>query len=88
MTDIHEDKLTFIVTDHGIGIAREDLPSIFDPFYRTQNAIHLEGTGLGLNIVKRMIDVLNGTIHVESEIDKGTSFKVAIPLNNSFEELA
>ncbi|MDP2038314.1 MAG: PAS domain S-box protein, partial [Ignavibacteria bacterium] len=80
LSAFQENKLIVSIIDYGIGIAKEDLPFIFDPFFRTQNAIHLEGTGLGLNIVKRMIDVLNGTINVNSEINKGTSFEVVIPL--------
>lgn len=80
LSAVHENKLIVSVIDYGIGIAKEDLPFIFDPFFRTQNAIHMEGTGLGLNIVKRMIDVLSGTIKVNSVIEKGTSFEVVIPL--------
>ena len=80
LSDIQDNKLLVRVKDTGIGIAKEELQLIFDPFYRTQNAIHIEGTGLGLNIVKRMLDVLNGTIEVDSEIGKGTTFDVSIPL--------
>lgn len=80
LSSVQDGKLFVSVKDYGIGIAKEDLPFIFDPFFRTQNAIHLEGTGLGLNIVKRMIDVLNGTINVKSEINNGTSFEVIIPI--------
>lgn len=68
---------TIIVEDNGIGIAKEMQDQIFNMFYR---ATHLStGSGLGLYIIKEMIDNLNGTISVESELSKGTKFIVTIP---------
>lgn len=73
-------KLDVEITDNGIGIKKEDLNSIFNPFYQTENSLkHYEGgTGLGLNICKKIIEQMNGIIYVESEIDKGSSFFVSL----------
>ncbi|MBI4845714.1 MAG: GAF domain-containing protein [Candidatus Omnitrophica bacterium] len=64
------------VADNGIGISREDLPRLFDEFYRVDNAINAEkkGTGLGLSLVKKIVEAHKGAIWVTSEVGKGTSF--------------
>lgn len=69
------------VQDTGMGIAAEDLPRIFERFYRTPAARSAEdkGTGLGLAIVKRIIDMHNGTIEVSSELGHGTIFRIRLP---------
>jgi signal transduction histidine kinase len=66
------------VTDSGIGIAREDLPHIFDEFYRAANAREegREGTGLGLSIVKAICDSHGAEIAVQSEVGRGSTFRV------------
>jgi len=68
------------VRDKGIGIADEDMPSIFEPFHRGRNAGAVPGTGLGLSIVKQATDLLGGSITVKSEPGKGSSFLVRIPI--------
>ena len=70
------------VEDTGIGIAPEDMPKIFDEFYRTEAAKELEprGTGLGLTIVKQIIETYGGTIEVESEPGKGSRFTFRLPV--------
>lgn len=72
-----------VVSDNGPGIAREYLPYIFDRFYRVDKARSREtgGTGLGLSIVHQLIVLHSGTIRVESEPGKGTSFIVELPLH-------
>lgn len=69
------------VADHGPGIPEEELPRIFDPFYRGKRAIEdqVHGTGLGLSLVKRIVEAHHGTISVRSEEGKGTEFVVRIP---------
>ncbi|MBA4389624.1 MAG: hybrid sensor histidine kinase/response regulator [Syntrophus sp. (in: bacteria)] len=70
------------VSDTGIGIEEEALPCIFDEFYRVQGekTRYTTGTGLGLSIVKRIMESHFGRIEVESEVDKGTTFTVKLPL--------
>ncbi|RYG53850.1 MAG: PAS domain S-box protein [Chitinophagaceae bacterium] len=75
-------RLTISVCDDGIGIPAEDLPNMFTSFYRAKNAINIEGTGLGLHIVKRYADLLNGTVTVESELGKGTTVIISLPANS------
>lgn len=70
------------VTDSGIGIASTDLPHIFDRFYRTEQAEvqAVDGSGLGLFIVKMFVELLGGKIWVKSEIDRGSTFSFTLPL--------
>jgi len=73
------------VSDTGIGIKKEDLPRIFDKFYRvkTTETRQIIGTGLGLSIVKSIVDAHLGSISVESEVGKGTTFAVLLPKESS-----
>lgn len=74
-------KLHFKVSDTGIGIPPENIGSIFDPFTqvkRTPSSRQL-GTGLGTSIVKRFVELMNGTISVESRVDEGSNFVFVIP---------
>ncbi|MFD2889953.1 sensor histidine kinase [Chitinophaga cymbidii] len=73
----HKHKLVVKVRDHGIGIPQKDLPHLFTSFYRGSNVDSIEGTGLGLAIVKTFVESNNGTISVESEERKGTTFTLA-----------
>ncbi len=77
-----------VVTDNGPGIAKEYLPYIFDRFYRVDKARSREtgGTGLGLSIVHQLILLHSGSIRVESEVGKGTSFIVDLPLHHDVAE--
>jgi len=72
------------VTDQGVGIPPEELPKIFDKFYRVKHpkTRQVMGTGLGLAIVKGIIEAHHGTIDVESVPDKGTSFRILLPVIN------
>ncbi len=70
------------VTDHGVGISKEELKKIFDKFYRTptSKAKETRGSGLGLTLAKHIIEAHGGTIEVESEVGKGSNFTIRIPL--------
>lgn len=72
----------FIIRDNGIGIAPENLEKIFEPFYRSDDALNnsIEGTGLGLSIVQNLIKLMNGNIYVSSEPGKGTKFTILLPM--------
>lgn len=74
------DQVIFQISDRGIGILPEDLPHLFDPFHRGRNVSNIPGTGLGLNIVKRFVDLHNGKIRVESKLNLGTTFTINFPL--------
>ncbi|MFD0940011.1 sensor histidine kinase [Pedobacter boryungensis] len=73
------------VSDKGIGMTKDQTKRIFDQFYRvpTGNLHDVKGFGLGLNYVQDIINEMNGTIKVHSEKDKGTTFEVCLPLNQS-----
>jgi PAS domain S-box-containing protein len=77
----HSD-LKIIVKDNGIGIPLEEQKNLFQRFFRAKNVLNIEGTGLGLNIVAKYIEILNGTITFNSELNKGTTFNITIPLIN------
>ena len=76
----NENKIIFNITDEGIGIPQDKIDEIFKPFSRVDNNESLiEGNGFGLFVVKGLIDLLNGSIEVKSELQKGSNFKVVIP---------
>ncbi len=73
------EQAVFTVTDHGIGIAAHEQARLFNTFHRGSNVEHLPGTGLGLVIVKRCVELHGGTISLHSEEGKGTTVTVEIP---------
>lgn len=81
ITSKHKDgNLVFIVRDEGIGIPQQDQKHLFARFFRASNAGNVQGTGLGLNIVKRYVELLGGGISFSSEHEKGSIFTVLIPV--------
>ena len=75
---VSENKTTISIKDHGIGISQEDQKHLFESFYRGKNAQNIQGTGLGLHIVKRYLDLLKGSIKLESGLDKGTTITITL----------
>ncbi len=73
-----------IIRDTGIGVSGENLSHIFDPFYRGDYSIQkeIEGTGIGLALVKEFVELHGGTIEVQSEVDNGTTFTIKFPLGS------
>ena len=77
--DYQIDTVEIQVQDYGVGIPVDYYPRIFQPFQRADNVSDISGTGLGLTIVKRCVDLLQGKISFNSEINRGTTFKVTLP---------
>ncbi|MDI6727004.1 MAG: response regulator [Smithellaceae bacterium] len=73
--------LTVSVGDNGIGMSDEEIDRIFDDFYRAKNdyTVHMPGTGLGLSLVKRLVDIHQGRVSVKSRLGEGSVFKVNLP---------
>jgi len=78
---IHTEDAIITVQDRGIGIAQEDMEHLFSSFFRGVNAINIQGTGLGLHIVKRYLDLLGGSVEVKSSLGNGTTFIITVPIN-------
>lgn len=78
---VNDMKGIISVCDHGIGIPREDLEHLFSSFYRGGNVLNIQGTGLGLHIVKRFVELMSGSVAIESELGSGTTITITIPVN-------
>ena len=85
--DSGDHYLNIRIADTGIGIAKEHLSRIFDEFYRVNSpeTRYVTGTGLGLSIVKRIVESHYGRIDVTSEVGKGTTFTVKLPVKKEQE---
>ena len=79
--------LTMSVTDQGIGIPADCQKNIFSRYYRAENALNTQGTGIGLNIVKGHLKNLGGNITFESKENQGSTFTFSIPVNNNSQTL-
>ena len=75
---MHPDKIVAIVADSGVGIPADNLPRIFDKFYQADSSRSSAGNGLGLALVKKIVEYLEGTISVSSEENKGTTFRIEL----------
>ncbi|WP_424964331.1 ATP-binding protein [Ekhidna sp.] len=77
----HDKHLKIHIVDHGIGIPESEQKKMFDRFFRAANATNIQGTGLGLNIVKKYADLLKGDISFTSTEGKGSTFSLSLPLS-------
>jgi signal transduction histidine kinase len=79
------EEIAIEIRDTGVGIPQESLPFIFEPFRQVEGTVarSLGGVGLGLAIAKRLLNLLHGKVEVESEIDKGTTFRITMPARYS-----
>jgi PAS domain S-box-containing protein len=75
-------QLTLTVKDHGIGISREDQKHLMERFFRGSNAGNIQGTGLGLHLVSKYAELMNGTVKCKSELGKGTEFIIQFDTKN------
>ncbi|NML22947.1 PAS domain S-box protein [Pseudoflavitalea sp. G-6-1-2] len=75
----NQNQLTLSVQDKGIGIAEEDQHHMFTSFFRGRNVVNIQGTGLGLHIVKRYVDLIDGNISLQSRLGEGTTITVELP---------
>ena len=82
MLEQNNDTVSILIKDEGMGIPKVDQQYMFTRFFRAHNVANIQGTGLGLNIVKKYLDLMEGTINFESEEGKGTVFTINIPLQN------
>jgi len=79
--EIEDKSVKIVLSDTGIGISSDDLPHVFEEFYRAKNAksLVIDGTGLGLTIVKQIVDRYNGRIYVDSKTNEGTTVTIILP---------
>ena len=77
MTKSEGDYINILITDTGIGIPRENFPNLFKSFYTTKS----NGLGLGLAYSQKATEAHGGTLDVESEVGKGTTFKIHLPFH-------
>ncbi len=81
-----DDSIEIKVTDHGIGIPEEEQAKLFERFFRARNATNIKGTGLGMYIVKKYVDLMEGTIGFTSVLEKGTTFTLRLPIKQKESE--
>lgn len=80
-TDYQQQQLVLSVKDRGIGISKEDQRHLMERFFRGANAGNIQGTGLGLHIVSKYAELMNGTVDCKSELEKGTEFIITFIIN-------
>ena len=78
-TQVSPSAVKISIKDNGIGISKEDQKHLFERFFRGHNATHIQGTGLGLNIVTKYAELMNAEVSFESKENEGTTFTIVIP---------
>jgi PAS domain S-box-containing protein len=71
-TEANDKTIQFTIRDEGMGISKKDQEHLFEIFYRASNAVNIPGTGLGLHIVSKYVEMMHGTIKIKSELNEGT----------------
>ena len=80
-------RFILTVQDNGCGISTHDLPYIFDAFYQGNSNSRSMGTGIGLSLVKQLVEAMNGTVSVESEENNGTKFTINLPISHTVNQV-
>ena len=80
-SELNDTHILLTVKDNGIGISEEDKNHLFERFFRGANVTNIQGTGLGLHIVEKYVELMNGNIDFESKLEKGTSFTITFDCN-------
>jgi PAS domain S-box-containing protein len=75
-SEVNDKAILISVRDNGIGIPDEDKKHLFERFFRANNVTNIQGTGLGLHIVSKYVELMNGRIEMDSELEKGTTFNI------------
>ena len=75
-TEVKGNILKFSIKDEGMGISKKDQEHLFEIFYRATNAVNIPGTGLGLHIVAKYVEIMNGKLEIKSELDEGTEINI------------
>ena len=86
-TETRSNRFILTVQDNGCGISAQDLPYIFDAFYQCNSSSRTAGSGIGLSLVKQLVEAMNGAVSVESQENSGTSFTVDLPLSQSVNQI-
>lgn len=74
-----ENELSIAIEDRGIGISQEDMKHLAQRFFRARNAANIQGTGLGLHIIKKYLELIHGRMDIQSELNKGSRFTIYLP---------
>jgi PAS domain S-box-containing protein len=77
-SNVSKDRVVLTVKDNGMGISKEDQEHLFERFFRGTNVTNIQGTGLGLHIVAKYIEIMDGKIEFKSELEKGTTFIITL----------
>jgi signal transduction histidine kinase len=81
------DEIKVCIKDEGVGISEEDIPRVFEPFFRSNDTRNIYGHGIGLSLVKKVVEWHRGQISLTSELGKGTTFCIILPNIVKYKEL-